>query len=71
MEADNIEASITLITRNNLNSLGSSATALTGWGGFAPVRGEGVKMAVRVEKPTGVWDNMSAIQVDYNVAGRR
>lgn len=71
VEADDMEASVTIVTRDNLNGSGNSTTAPVGWGGFAPVRAEGKKVSVRIDKPSGAWENISAVQIMYDVAGHR
>lgn len=72
MEAETWNASVQVLMRDNRGVQTASAPKTTGWGGFAPVRGEGQKVAVRVVKPAGtIWSDALGVQVKYTGAGNR
>jgi len=72
MNASTWDAKFTLKMRDNTGSQSTSLEIETGWGGFAPVRGEGQKVAVRMVKPAGsFWEDAQGVQVQVRGAGFR
>lgn len=71
MDADDWNAVITLLGRDNRGLRGASAPKACGWSGFAPVRLEGQKMALRMVKPSGRWKEAQGAQVRFEPAGYR
>lgn len=71
IEANSWDMKATLLMKDNRGVASVSAEVETGWSGFAAVRGEGQKMAVRLVKPSGAWDNAQGVQVKYEGAGFR
>lgn len=57
---------------DNRHGASQSSEKVTGWSGFAPVRAECQKAAVRVTKPANtVWEGAQAVQVRFRPAGYR
>lgn len=72
MQTDEWDASAVLFMRDQRGVRTASAAATAGWSGFAPVRGEGNKVAVRLTKPAGTaWSEAQGVQVNYRPAGQR
>ena len=71
MDADDWNAVFTLLGRDNRGLRGASAPKACGWSGFAPVRLEGQKMALRMVKPSGRWKEAQGAQVRFEGAGYR
>jgi hypothetical protein len=71
LDSGDWDLTATLRLRDTQNTQTESATVATGYGGFAPVRGEGKHVAVRVTKPAGEWSGASAVQVQYRPGGTR
>lgn len=71
MQAETWDCRVTLLMRDHRGAQSFSNTLTTGWGGFAPVRGEGHRMAVRLVKPSGDWQDAVGVDVEFRPAGRR
>lgn len=71
MIADDWDMKLTLMMRDNFGKQSFSGEKEVGWSGFAPVRGEGQRMAVRMVKPSGNWTEATGIDVQFRVAGAR
>ena len=72
IEAVNWDAEIQISMRDNRGVQEFSPAKVTGWAGFAPVRGEGQKLAIRMVKPAGgMWDSAQGVQVNWEGAGKR
>lgn len=72
MVSDTRDERFTLLLEDNLGARTTSAEKAVGFGGFAPVRGEGHKVAMRMVKPSGSeWSEALAVQVMYGGAGMR
>lgn len=70
IDAEVWDARITLLLRNNKGVRTVSQEKATGNAGFAPVRGEGKKVAVRMVKPSGtIWDDAQGVQVRFSPGG--
>lgn len=72
IEASDWDMSVQVLARDNRGVRVASKAATTGWSGFAPVRGEGQKVAIRAVKPAGsLWSGAIGVQVTYTQAGMR
>lgn len=72
IDTDTWDCEVELLMRDNRGAQTVSGRKVTGWSGFAPVRGEGQKMAIRVIKPAGTaWSAAQGVQVRYQPAGYR
>lgn len=69
MDATNWDAEFTLLARGNQGVVEAGATVATGWNGFAPVRGEGSRMALRMTKPSGPWNDVQSVNLRFRPAG--
>lgn len=69
--SDDWDAKVTLMMRDHFGAQSFSATKEVGWGGFAPVRGEGVRVGIRLVKPSGVWREATGLDVRFREAGAR
>lgn len=71
-ESDTWDMKFGLLIRGNRGSETATAEIETGWAGFAPVRGEGKKMAIRCRKPAGgTWRAATGVQLRFRGAGSR
>lgn len=72
IETPNWDMTCRLHMTDNRGATTSTNAVPVGWSGFAPVRGEGQKMAVEVVKPAGeAWSGARGAQVRYETAGFR
>jgi len=72
IQATNWDTQISIAMRDNRGGQVFSPLKETGWSGFAPVRGEGQKVAIRMIKPAGSdWSEAQGVQVRYSGAGVR
>ena len=69
IDPDSWDMTVTLISTDNLNADTTFGPSAVGRAGFASVRAEGQKMAVRVSKPSGAWSDAQGVQVRYEPAG--
>lgn len=66
------DCTVQLKFRDNQHDQSTSSAVATGWGGFAPVRGEGQKMAAVLTKPSNnAWFAAQAVQIEFEPAGYR
>lgn len=71
IDAQSRDERILLKTWCQRNGQSQSAEKVTGWSGFAPVRAECHKVAVRVTKPSGTWEGAQGVHVRFKPAGYR
>lgn len=71
IQADAWDCTATLLLRDHRGVQSFSNTLTTGWSGFAPVRGEGHRVAVRIVKPSGDWQDALGAEVEFRPAGMR
>jgi hypothetical protein len=72
MEADEWDAEASIFFRDNTGGEYQTAFVPTGWGGFVPVRAEGVRLRVALRKPAGSeWSDMQGVQCAFAGAGER
>lgn len=69
--ADDWDCEFSLMAKDHRGGRTTTPLMATGWGGFAPVRGEGQAMAVRMVKPSGVWSEAQGLSARFRVAGTR
>jgi hypothetical protein len=59
-------------TQGNVGSPVFSAFSAAGVGGFAPIRADGRRIAIRMRWPAGtIWNNATGVQVGFRVSGGR
>lgn len=72
IDTDSANELVRLKMRDNQRAQTISAQKEVGWGGFAPVRGEGQTISVEVVKPAGTnWTDAVGIEANYMIAGQR
>jgi hypothetical protein len=71
ISASNWDAGIGLLLRDNFGVRTNTPMTACGNGGFAPVSGEGQKVAISMVKPSGVWAEAQGVQVRFRPCGQR